>query len=164
MMAQSAEQARLTLQNLHIPLGIRQHCAKLHQTAQDVRTLGRLDGSQSKTLVSSAVRIMMTKQTVRPFQCYQEFLFDIHRIAGCSMVVLSSASLGKESIVRLKAGLRRSLVQYIELNQSLLESVPLSTLANDFKVPNKGTLSGEGKGQKAKCDFNNYLLLLIEVC
>lgn len=96
-----------------MPPAIREACEKLHKISRDVRILGRLHSKRLK-LVSSAVRIMTSSQTARPFQIYQSFLFDVLGAAGSAgpaMVVLCSASLGKDKIVQFNAESRTALIE-----------------------------------------------------
>lgn len=136
-------------QHFDVPQAIHEACQKIYHLSSEVRVLGRLDDKRSK-LASSAVRVMTLSQTARPFKIYQSFLFDVHRASGGSggsggsMVVLSSASLGKDKIVQLNAKARTALVEYIARHKSSLDSPALCSLAADFKVPrNEGLLREE---------------------
>lgn len=135
-----------------MPPEIREVCERIRKVSKDVSILGRLDRKRSK-LVSSAVRVMTTSQTVRPFKVYQEFLYDVLRAAGCSMVVLSSASLGKDTVVQLKAERRTILVDYIACHVTSLDSSALSSLAVAFSVPGNDDASGEPPAPVLKCEF-----------
>ncbi|PWY90283.1 hypothetical protein BO94DRAFT_21858 [Aspergillus sclerotioniger CBS 115572] len=113
---------------------IREVCERILKVSKDIKILGRLDNKRSK-LVSSAVRVMTTPQSQRPFKVYQEFLYDVLRAAGSSMVMLSSASLGKDRVVQLNAERRTILIDYIASQAGSLDSPALSSLAITFCVP-----------------------------
>ncbi|OJJ65715.1 hypothetical protein ASPBRDRAFT_49531 [Aspergillus brasiliensis CBS 101740] len=113
---------------------IRDICEKIHKVSKEIRVLGRLDTRKSK-LVSSAIRVMTTSQSERPFKVYHDFLCDLLRAAGSSMVILSSASLGKDKIVQLKAECRTALIDYFACHVGSLDSPALSALVAAFGVP-----------------------------
>lgn len=137
MMDQPREQQHLGSQPHNVPPAIREACEKLHKISRDVRILGRLHGKRSK-LVSSAVRIMTSAQTARPFKIYQSFLFDVLRAAGSAgpaMVILCSASLGKDKIVQFNAESRTALIDYITCHKNSLNAPVLSSLVVDYNIP-----------------------------
>jgi hypothetical protein len=131
---------------------IQEACKRIHKLSEDIRVLGRLTETKS-TLASAAIRMMDTPQTERPFKVYQEFLCDVRRTAGWPMVVLSSASLGKDKVIRLKAELRTILVGYIARHARSLESPGLLALTVAFGVPGNEDDSSRAYGQTPDCEF-----------
>ncbi|KAJ5249292.1 hypothetical protein N7468_000743 [Penicillium chermesinum] len=123
-----------------IPIGLRDICEKIHQVAEDVRTLGRFGNKRSFTLVSNAARIMTSEQSERPFRVYQDFLYEIRRGRnGRSMATLCAASIGKTKAITLNQKDRTTLVRYIANNGSVLTSEPLALLAAQYNIPTAET-------------------------
>ncbi|QSS66014.1 hypothetical protein I7I51_06865 [Histoplasma capsulatum] len=134
-MAQSLEQKA---QRFQVPTGIREPCERLQAHAKTLHAIRRLE-PRAANLLSAAVKIMTTEQTISAFKKYYSFLYDILRTCGQSgqgLVVLCAVSLGKNRVVSLSEEKRTMLVNWIAENQGSLYSPALSTLAAEFSVPN----------------------------
>ncbi|QSS66025.1 hypothetical protein I7I51_06876 [Histoplasma capsulatum] len=124
-------------QSLEQEAGIREPCERLQEHAKKLHTLGRLE-PRAANLLSAAVKIMTTDQTIRAFKIYYSFLHDILRTCGQfgqGLVVLCAVGLGKNRVVSLSEERRTTLVNWIANNQNSLYSPVLSSLAAKFSVP-----------------------------
>lgn len=126
-------------------------CEKIHKVSKEIKILGRLDNRKSR-LVSSAIRVMTTSQHERQFKVYQNFLCDLLRVAGGSMVILSSATLGRYKVVQLKAERRTALIDYFACHVDSLDSPALSALVGVFGVPRNENRSEGSSSSNLECE------------
>ncbi|EEH39487.1 hypothetical protein PAAG_08756 [Paracoccidioides lutzii Pb01] len=143
-------------QHLQVTTGIREPRERLQEHAKKLRTLQRLE-PRAANLLSAAVRIMTTEQTVRAFKIYRSFLHDVLRTCGQfgqGLVVLCAVGLGKHRVVALSEEKRMMLVHWVANNTNSLYFPALSSMATQFSVPNFNKRNPTFPGNGQYCSFS----------